>query len=52
VLDDGQKVIVDVAMPRPGFYFPKITERRADYYLTLRNEPWYQPRPLARKQAQ
>ena len=47
-LPDGEKVIVDVMNPRPGFRFPPTTDRVAADYLTVKNEPYYaQPKVLA-----
>lgn len=39
--DEGEKLIVDVAGPRPGFRFPTTTERGAEAYLTIDNRPYY-----------
>ncbi len=45
-LEDGEKRIVDVMNPRPGFYFPKTDERAAADYLTVKNQPYY---PVVRR---
>jgi hypothetical protein len=41
VLPDGEKRIVDVMNPRPGFRFPKLTDREAESYLTVDHRPYY-----------
>lgn len=41
ILADGNKAIVDVMNPRPGFRFPLTTDRVAERYLTVRNDPYY-----------
>lgn len=41
VLENGEKVIVDVMNPRPGFYFPRTTEPAAEKYLTVKNAAYY-----------
>jgi hypothetical protein len=51
MLDDGQKRIVDVMNPRPNFVFPKTTERAAEAYRTVRNEPYYAKPASARVEA-
>ncbi len=40
-LADGEKRIVDVMNPMPGYYFPKTTERAADEYRTTQGKPYY-----------
>lgn len=44
ILENGEKFIVDVMNPRPGFRFPPATDPSAARYLTVKNEPYYAAR--------
>lgn len=41
VLEDGQRVVVDVMNPQPDFYFPEITEQSLRHYRTIANAGKY-----------
>jgi hypothetical protein len=40
-LTGGEKLIVDVMNPQPGFIFPKTTDRAANAYRTVDDKPYY-----------
>jgi hypothetical protein len=42
ILDDGQRLLVDVTNPRPGFQFPETTSRFGRRYFGVRGEQLYQ----------
>ncbi len=41
MLATGEKVIIDVMNPQPGFVFPKTTDRAAEAYRTVEDKPYY-----------